>query len=294
MCSSDLWQMSGMVGTGSNDIVVEDVFVPDCLRQNLSEMRAGNSPGAQYHQTPTYRMPMLPVLGLTATAPAVGCAKQTVARFKERLQERTVYGTQDKQSERALAQSRLAHLTVRANTIETTLHQIANDVTAWGESGELCTDSERAELRVRIGHVVRESRNIVREVVEVSGAHAHNLSNPFGRALRDQAERDAVFAALLGDAAKDGSDRIAIGILLVRNVAMGFLAHEQDRRCTLLAAPDGEVEDQSAEHGNHRRGNVRGDARHIDDRNRLAVGWHAEDLGDEIGHRVGHQPDCPG
>ena len=181
----DTWQMSGMVGTGSNDIVVEDVFVPDCLRQNLSEMRAGNSPGAQYHQTPTYRMPMLPVLGLTATAPAVGCAKQTVARFKERLQERTVYGTQDKQSERALAQSRLAHLTVRANTIETTLHQIANDVTAWGESGELCPDIERAELRVRIGHVVRESRNIVREVVEVSGAHAHNLSNPFGRALRD-------------------------------------------------------------------------------------------------------------
>jgi 3-hydroxy-9,10-secoandrosta-1,3,5(10)-triene-9,17-dione monooxygenase len=32
---------------------------------------------------------------------------------------------------------------------------------------------------------VRESRNIVREVVEVSGAHAHNLSNPVGRALRD-------------------------------------------------------------------------------------------------------------
>ncbi len=70
---------------------------------------------------------------------------------------------------------------------------------------------------------------------------------------------------------------------------MRFLAHEQDGRCTLLTAPDGEVEDQSAEHGHHRRGNVRGDARHVDDRNRLAVGWHAENLGDEIGHRVGHQ-----
>ena len=43
----------------------------------------------------------------------------------------------------------------------------------------------RAELRVRIGHVVRDARNIVRDVVEESGAHAHNLSNPIGRALRD-------------------------------------------------------------------------------------------------------------
>ena len=181
----DTWQMSGMVGTGSNDIVVEDAFVPGYLRQNLTELRAGDSPGAQFHQTPTFRMPMLPVLGLTAAAPAVGCAKQTVTRFRARLQERAVYGTQDKQSERALAQSRLAHLTVRVQTVETNLKCIAKDVANWGESGEICPDVERAELRVRIGHVVRESRNIVREVVEVSGAHAHNLSNPFGRALRD-------------------------------------------------------------------------------------------------------------
>lgn len=181
----DTWHMSGMVGTGSNDIVIEDAFVPECLRQNLADMRAGDSPGAQFHQTATYRMPMLPVLGLTAAAPAVGCALKTVERFRERLIGRTVYGTADKQSERALAQSRLAHLTVRAKHTEQTLRKIAQDVSLWGHSGDVCPDIERAELRVRIGQVVREARNIVREVVEASGASAHNLSNPLGRALRD-------------------------------------------------------------------------------------------------------------
>ncbi len=181
----DTWQMSGMVGTGSNDIVIKDKFVPGCLRQNLSDLRAGDSPGSKLHKTPTFRMPMLPVLGLTAAAPAVGCAKRTVERFKEKIKERTIYGTQDKQGERALAQSRLAHLTVRARRVESTLTEIAKDVEAWGKSGEICPDIVRAELRVRIGHVVRDARNIVREVVEESGAHAHNLSNPIGRALRD-------------------------------------------------------------------------------------------------------------
>ena len=181
----DTWHMSGMVATGSNDVAIRDKFVPACLRQNLTDMRAGDSPGAKLHKTTNFRMPMLPVLGLTATSPAVGCAGRTLRRFKERMSERTIYGTTEKQSERALGQSRLAHLTARQLTLEQTLKQTAREVAAWGESGEICPDIERAGLRVRIGHIVREARNIVRDVIEECGASAHNLDNPLQRALRD-------------------------------------------------------------------------------------------------------------
>ena len=181
----DTWHMSGMVATGSNDVAIRDKFVPACLRQNLTDMRAGDSPGAKLHKTTNFRMPMLPVLGLTATSPAVGCAGRTLRRFKERMSERTIYGTTEKQSERALGQSRLAHLTARQLTLEKTLKQTAREVAAWGESGEICPDIERAGLRVRIGHIVREARNIVRDVIEECGASAHNLDNPLQRALRD-------------------------------------------------------------------------------------------------------------
>ena len=181
----DTWQMSGMVGTGSNDVAVKDALVPAHRRQNLVSMRAGDSPGAALHGSATYRRPMLPVLGLTAAAPLVGCAGKAVALFKERLTARTIYGTAEKQSERALGQSRLGHLTVRAQTSRKTLMQITRDVMAWGESGKVCPDMERAELRVRIGHLVREARNIVRDVVEESGASAHHLDSPLQKALRD-------------------------------------------------------------------------------------------------------------
>jgi len=181
----DTWQMSGMAGTGSNDIAIKDAFVPGYLRQRLTDMRAGDSPGAGIHKTATYRMPMLPVLGLTAAAPAVGCAKKTVDLFKQSLLQRMVYGTQNKLSDRALAQSKLAHLTVRLNNTEQALLQIAREVTQWGESGDICPDIARAAFRVRIGHVVRDARNIVRDVSEASGSSAHNLQNPLQRALRD-------------------------------------------------------------------------------------------------------------
>ena len=181
----DTWYVEGMVGTGSNDIAVNDVFVPGHRVVDLSTERDGSSPGARLHDSPVYRMPMLPVLGLTATAPLVGAARDAVRLFEERMQGRTVYGTTSKQSERAMAQSRLAHAKVEMASIVNQLHHVAAEVEAWGEAGEPCPELERARLRVDIGHIVRRSRNVVRDVVEACGASAHFLDNPLQRALRD-------------------------------------------------------------------------------------------------------------
>ena len=181
----DTWQVEGMVGTGSNDVAVDDVFVPAHRAVDLAAVRDGSSPGATLHDSPLYRMPMLPVLGLTATAPLVGAARRAVALFEERMGGRMVYGTRNKQSERALAQSRLAHAKVEMDSIVNQLRHVAREVEAWGESGEPCPDLERARLRVDIGHIVRRSRNVVRDVVEACGASAHFLDNPLQRILRD-------------------------------------------------------------------------------------------------------------
>ena len=59
---------------------------------DLANVRDGTSPGAALHDSPIYRMPMLPVLGLTATAPLVGAARNAVQLFEARMQERMVYG----------------------------------------------------------------------------------------------------------------------------------------------------------------------------------------------------------
>lgn len=176
----DTWRIEGMVGTGSNDI-----FVPTHLVVDLATVRDGTSPGAKLHESPIYRMPMLPVLGLTATAPLVGAARTAVRLYEERMQGRTVYGTSTKQAERAIAQSRLAHAKVEMDSIVNQLYQVAGVVEEWGERREPCPELERARLRVDIGHIVRRSRNLVRDVVEACGASAHFLDNPLQRILRD-------------------------------------------------------------------------------------------------------------
>jgi len=181
----DTWHTAGMVGTGSNDIAVNDVFVPGHLVQNLAEMRDGRCPGGEVNDSYLYRMPMLPVLGLTAACPVVGGARKAVQVFQERLQERFVYGTGTKQGEKPVAQIRLGLLKVRVESLEAKLKATAMEVEDWGRSGEPCPAIERARLRVQIGTIVREARDIARDVVEESGAHAHFLDNPLQRILRD-------------------------------------------------------------------------------------------------------------
>ena len=181
----DTWYIDGMVGTGSNDIAVDDVFIPAHRMVNLADVRDGSSPGAQWHNSATYKMPMLPVLGLTATAPAVGAATKAVALFRERLQGKTVYGTTTKQSDKPMAQARLGHTQVEVDSIRSQLLQIAGEVTRWGETDDLCPPLERCRLRLNIGHVVQRSRNVVRDVVEACGASAHFLDNPLQRLQRD-------------------------------------------------------------------------------------------------------------
>ncbi len=181
----DTWQIEGMVGTGSNDIAVDDVFVPGHLLVDLATVRDGTSPGSRLHDSPLYKMPMLPVLGLTAAAPMVGAAKNAVSLFEERMLGRTIYGTTTKQAERALAQSRLAHAKVEIDSIVDQLFHVTDEVADWGIRGEPCPELDRARLRVELGHIVRRSRNVVRDAVEACGASAHFLDNPLQRALRD-------------------------------------------------------------------------------------------------------------
>ena len=70
---------------------------------------------------------------------------------------------------------------------------------------------------------------------------------------------------------------------------MRFLADQQDRALRLGTGPDRIVEGHPAQHGHHHRGDFRRHARHVDDRDRLAVAGHAEHALQECRHRVSDQ-----
>jgi 3-hydroxy-9,10-secoandrosta-1,3,5(10)-triene-9,17-dione monooxygenase len=181
----DTWDCAGMSGTGSNDMIAEEVFVPEARSESLPGMALGRGSGAIWHGSSCYRHPMLPLLAIAAAAPAIGAARRAVELFKERLGSRTIYGTLGKQAERGSAQIRLGHAATRVASAEELLRSIGRELAGWGEGDEICPPEARARMRLQVAHVVEMCRDVVRSVMEASGASAHLRPHPMQRIHRD-------------------------------------------------------------------------------------------------------------
>jgi alkylation response protein AidB-like acyl-CoA dehydrogenase len=178
----DTWHVDGMCGTGSHDIVIRDQFVPEERSVSLIEMSEGSAPGSRIHDGPLYHTPMVPILALAAAMPAIGQARAAVNRFRERMDERTLYGTHSKQAEKPAAQMRLARADIEARQAETLLRGVIADVMARRNDA---TPEDRGRWVSSIAFAVDQSRRVVARVAEASGAHAHFLDDPLQRSKRD-------------------------------------------------------------------------------------------------------------
>jgi alkylation response protein AidB-like acyl-CoA dehydrogenase len=184
----DTWHVDGMIGTGSNDIRCNDVFVPEHRVMDMGEMRNGNAPGARIHaHNPIYRMPMTPFLAITAAIAAVGVARSAVDHFKDRIGIRTMLGTTIKQNEKASAHMRLGEAAAKAATAEMILRAVGRRNLALTEAAGdgLVESGDRIALRAQVALAMELCRDAVRLLVEGAGSSAHMTSSPLQRALRD-------------------------------------------------------------------------------------------------------------
>lgn len=178
----DTWYVDGMVGTGSNDIVVEDVFVPEARSVALADMVAGRAHGSGLHAAPLYRTPMIPILLMAASMPLVGQARAVVRGFRERLEGHVRLGSASRQADKPAAQMRLAQVHLELRQVELLLRDVVRSVMAQRDAAPT---EERARWASSFAHLVHQSRRIVQAVAEASGASAHFQHQPLQRALRD-------------------------------------------------------------------------------------------------------------
>jgi hypothetical protein len=53
----DTWHVAGLKGTGSKDVVVDDVFVPEHRTHRLIDGFKRSSPGNEINKAPLFRLP---------------------------------------------------------------------------------------------------------------------------------------------------------------------------------------------------------------------------------------------
>ncbi|SRX95586.1 hypothetical protein [Nocardia brasiliensis ATCC 700358] [Mycobacterium shimoidei] len=181
----DVWHTAGMCATGSNDVVIDDVWVPGHRLVHVADIYRGSTPGAALHGAAVYRWPMVPALALTAAMPALGSAEFVADTYAQRLGERVLAYSGVAQKDQPAARIRLGEARVRLRALTALLDQTAGLIQSTVETGQRVSRAMRADARAAAALIVHESRAVIADLLEASGASAQFLDNPLQRAKRD-------------------------------------------------------------------------------------------------------------
>ncbi|WP_390893484.1 acyl-CoA dehydrogenase family protein [Mycobacterium deserti] len=181
----DVWHTDGMAATGSNDVVITDVFVPEHRLVPVSDIYSGTAPGAHLHGVDTYRWPMVPALALLAAMPALGSAERVADIYAERLSTRVLAYEGVLQKDKPIAAARLGEALVRLRALRGLLADTVRQIESLLATGDPVPRPIRGEARMAAAHIVHESRAVIGDLLEASGASAHFADNPLQRIKRD-------------------------------------------------------------------------------------------------------------
>jgi alkylation response protein AidB-like acyl-CoA dehydrogenase len=177
----DVWHMAGMRATGSNDVVVEDVVVPGYRTIAVADITNGR---IELPWPDVMKLPLQPVLALTAASVGLGAAERALELFQQRMQDRILaYSLGDRQADQPAAQIRLADAAATLHSARAAWEHTVARVEAH-EGGEMPLDL-RAESRLVAAHTLRQCRTAINTICEASGAAAYAESSPLQRIQRD-------------------------------------------------------------------------------------------------------------
>ncbi|GAA2154013.1 flavin-dependent monooxygenase [Nocardioides koreensis] len=84
----DVWNVVGLRGTGSNDIVVEETFVPEAFTLSMGDTGRCFGPGQEQNPSDLYKLPFHSIFTGTITTPIIGMAAGAYAEHVEMQNKR--------------------------------------------------------------------------------------------------------------------------------------------------------------------------------------------------------------
>ena len=181
----DNWYVSGLSGSGSKDIVVEDAFVPEYRTLSFIDMRDGNSPGLAHNPAPLYRIPFGSMFPYAVAAPAIGVAQGALDVFREQARTRVTKLDNKKVAEDPFTHQRLAEAAATIDAARERLFTCFEELMAYAGAAREIPLERRARYRWDAANAVACSVRATDQIFEASGGRAIFLDNPIQRAFRD-------------------------------------------------------------------------------------------------------------
>ncbi len=179
------WNVSGLEGTGSNDIVIDDVFVPEYRTHRALDGFNCNSPGNAINTNPLYRLPFGQIFVRAVSSSSIGAlqaaADASVAINRERV------GLND--GKRAAldpgAQYAVANATRVIDESKTIMYRNFDTMLDYASKQQAPPIEERVKMRYDAALVAPKCAESVNELFVYAGAQGIHRDHPINRAWLD-------------------------------------------------------------------------------------------------------------
>lgn len=177
----DTWDTLGMRGTDSNDVAVEDLFVPASLTYPLRP----DAPWNARYQGPLYRMSTMAEVTLIGVPVFLGIARQAIDEFRQMAQGKTPFGSSRLLRDRPAAQAGLARAEALLRAGRGLFHQTVSDDWKRACAGEPHTLEQKADALLAGVHAVDCAVKAVDSVYALAGTTGIYTRNRLERHFRD-------------------------------------------------------------------------------------------------------------
>lgn len=173
----DTWHTSGLCGSGSHDVLLEDVFVP--------EERLVAPLGKVQNQSALLRMPFRSRLCYNKVAIAFGLARSALDSFVELAEGKVPRFTSKSLKNRGWAQRAIAESEVRVRSARALVIELVESLWEKARLDQPVSDKEAAIFQLACSDAVRGCIASVNQLVEAAGTTANQKGHPLERTARD-------------------------------------------------------------------------------------------------------------
>jgi len=178
----DTWYAMGMVGTGSKDIEVNEVFVPERRALALARCRGGlDHPGAALNNGDLFKVPLVAAAGHPLSATALGAAEGAYRHVTEVFSKRTGTYTGAKVADFQAVQIRIA----KARALIDSARYLMRESALLFQNQPLQEPASKLRLRTQNAFAVHQCHESVETLWQCYGANAIYTRDPLQRFQRD-------------------------------------------------------------------------------------------------------------
>ena len=182
----DNWDVSGLQGTGSNDIVIENpVFVPEHRTHRSVDGFSGNNPGCAVNQSSLFTLPFGQIFTRAVACSSIGALQGVVSNYIEVNRERVGLNDGAKVAQDPSVQMALANAVRAIAECRSTLRDDLNYFVNSAERGEELEIGERIQRRFHAASISKKCADAVNELFIACGAQGIFRGHPLNRAWLD-------------------------------------------------------------------------------------------------------------